>query len=68
MEDKKSIKFVKFIKNYQMLELELKILWCYYFIQQKSFDGCKYKQKLNFDFYIPSKNMCIEYDGKLPTV
>ena len=34
------------------------------FIQQKSFDGCKYKQKLNFDFYIPSKNMCIEYDGE----
>lgn len=34
------------------------------FIQQKSFDGCKYKQKLNFDFYIPSKNICIEYDGE----
>ena len=34
------------------------------FIQQKSFEGCKYKNKLLFDFYIPSKNMCIEYDGE----
>lgn len=34
------------------------------YIRQKSFEGCKYKNKLLFDFYIPSKNMCIEYDGE----
>lgn len=30
---------------------------------QKTFEGCKYKNKLPFDFYIPSMNLCIEYDG-----
>lgn len=34
------------------------------FITEKSFDGCKYKSKLRFDFYIPSKNLCLEYDGE----
>ena len=29
-----------------------------------SFDGCVYKNKLRFDFYLPNENMCIEYDGK----
>lgn len=33
------------------------------FEQQKTFDGCKLKQKLYFDFFIPSKNLCIEYNG-----
>lgn len=33
------------------------------FIPQKTFDECKYKGILRFDFYIPSLNMCIEYDG-----
>jgi len=28
------------------------------------FDKCKYKSRLPFDFYIPSLNMCIEYDGE----
>ena len=32
------------------------------FDSQKSFDGCSNKSKLNFDFYIPELNMCIEYD------
>ena len=27
------------------------------------FNGCKYKNKLMFDFYLPQYNMCIEYDG-----
>lgn len=31
---------------------------------QKTFDGCKYKYKLSFDFYLIDHNMCIEYDGK----
>lgn len=33
------------------------------FIRGKSFEGCKFKNKLRFDFYLPSYNMCIEYDG-----
>ena len=31
---------------------------------QKTFAGCKNKRMLPFDFYIPSKNLCIEYDGE----
>jgi very-short-patch-repair endonuclease/Zn finger protein HypA/HybF involved in hydrogenase expression len=31
--------------------------------RQKTFDGCKYKNKLRFDFYIPEQDTCIEYDG-----
>lgn len=34
------------------------------FIQEKTFDGCKNKAPLRFDFYIPKFNTCIEYDGK----
>lgn len=30
---------------------------------QKRFDGCKNKNTLPFDFYIPKYNLCIEYDG-----
>lgn len=34
------------------------------FIPQYKFDGCKgIRNKLPFDFYIPSLNTCIEYDG-----
>lgn len=33
------------------------------FKQQYSFKGCKDKNHLIFDFYILSKNLCIEYDG-----
>ena len=32
--------------------------------QQKTFDDCKYKSKLPFDFYLPKYNTCIEYDGE----
>ncbi len=31
---------------------------------EKTFEGCKYKKLLRFDFYIPSHNLCIEYDGQ----
>ena len=31
--------------------------------EQYKFDDCKFKQKLPFDFYISSLNLCIEYDG-----
>ena len=34
------------------------------FIQEYRFDGCKYRLRLPFDFYIPSLNLCIEYDGE----
>ena len=30
---------------------------------QKTFDGCFYKSLLRFDFYLPGKNICIEYNG-----
>ena len=33
------------------------------FFRQKRFDGCVYKRRLAFDFYIPSLNLCIEYQG-----
>jgi len=34
------------------------------YLNQKSFDDCKYINKLSFDFYLPEYNTCIEYDGK----
>jgi len=34
------------------------------YLNQKSFNDCRYKQLLKFDFYIPKYNMCIEYDGE----
>jgi len=30
---------------------------------QKTFDGCKFKNKLRFDFYLSDRNLCIEFDG-----
>lgn len=34
------------------------------FTTQKTFENCKHKNKLRFDFYIPILNLCIEYDGE----
>lgn len=34
------------------------------YIPQKTFDDCKNKQYLPFDFYLPDYNVCIEYDGE----
>ena len=34
------------------------------YISQKRFKDCKYKKTLPFDFYLPNKNICIEYDGE----
>lgn len=34
------------------------------YIEQFKFKDCKYKRSLLFDFYIPSLNLCIEYDGE----
>ncbi len=33
------------------------------FKRQYKFDNCFYKYKLPFDFYLPSYNFCIEYNG-----
>jgi very-short-patch-repair endonuclease len=33
------------------------------YIQQHGFDTCKYINRLNFDFYLPNHNTCIEFDG-----
>ena len=37
-----------------------KINYC----RQKTFEDCKDKSLLFFDFYLPDKNICIEYDGE----
>ena len=29
-----------------------------------TFNECRYKNKLKFDFFLPDKNICIEYDGQ----
>lgn len=34
------------------------------FIRQKTFDKCKYKRLLPFDFYLPKYHMVIEYQGE----
>lgn len=31
--------------------------------KQYTFNGCKYKKELPFDFYLPTLNIAIEYDG-----
>lgn len=33
------------------------------FEREKTFENCKYKKKLRFDFYINSLNACIEFQG-----
>lgn len=33
------------------------------YIREKTFDGCRIKNPLRFDFYLPCRNMCIEFDG-----
>ena len=35
------------------------------FEEQKKFEGCEYKRKLKFDFYLPKYNLCIESDGNV---
>jgi protein-arginine kinase activator protein McsA len=34
------------------------------YIKEKTFRGCRNKNLLRFDFYLPEYNMCIEFDGK----
>lgn len=33
------------------------------YVRQHGFDTCKYINKLQFDFYLPIYNTCIEFDG-----
>jgi hypothetical protein len=33
------------------------------FQKQKTFEDCKFKSKLKFDFFLTDKNICIEFDG-----
>lgn len=55
-ECKKNSKGEEYIKNY-LERNQIK------YIRQKSFDDCKYINKLNFDFYLPDINICLEFDG-----
>lgn len=34
------------------------------FIPQKTFQECKYRNLLPFDFFLPEHNICLEYDGQ----
>lgn len=34
------------------------------FVAQKNFKNCRNRAELPFDFYLPEKNICIEYDGE----
>jgi very-short-patch-repair endonuclease len=34
------------------------------FIRKYKFDDCVFKNRLEFDFYLPDQNICIEYDGE----
>ncbi len=47
----------KFVENY-LIENSIK------YIPQKRFDDCRYINTLSFDFYLPDKNICIEYQGQ----
>ena len=47
----------KIIKNY-LIEKNIN------YEQQKKFKNCRNKLPLPFDFYLPEKNLCIEFDGE----
>lgn len=34
------------------------------YVREKSFENCRNHRPLPFDFYLPSMNICIEYDGE----
>lgn len=47
-------KLIKNILNHKKIKYEY----------QKKFKDCRYIKTLSFDYYLPNKNICIEYDGK----
>lgn len=49
-------KFENYIENI-LKELKVK------YVRQKTFNNCKFKNKLRFDFYLSKYNTCIEFDG-----
>lgn len=49
-------------KGEALIELALKTLNIVH-TRQKTFAGCKHKNNLKFDFYLPKYNLCIEYQG-----
>jgi hypothetical protein len=49
---KGEIKIKKFLDKYNII-----------FEPQKKFNGCKFKNTLPFDFYLPEHKTCIEFDG-----
>jgi very-short-patch-repair endonuclease len=55
-ECKQNSKGEEYIKNY-LERNQIK------YIRQKSFDDCKYINRLNFDFYLSDMNTCLEFDG-----
>lgn len=47
--------------------VELKNSYCQkacFFEEQVRFDDCRYKKPLPFDFYLPTMNTLIEFDGE----
>jgi len=52
----KESKYVKFIRKFLKKNNII-------FETQKTFDGCKNKKLLPFDFFLPDYNLLIEYDG-----
>ena len=47
-------------------ENEIKRILDYFkikYIPQYTFENCKFKKKLPFDFFLPEKNLCIEFNG-----
>jgi len=50
-------------KGEQLISDTLDSLGVYY-IRQYSFEQCRYKRTLYFDFFLPEHNLLIEYDGK----
>lgn len=52
--------------NFYKGEKEISLILDEYNIEYKTqymFEDCRYERKLKFDFYIPSLNVCIEFDG-----
>jgi len=37
---------------------------CVPFVAQQKFEGCKLKSQLSFDFFLPTYNLCIEFNGR----
>lgn len=58
--DNKKFKFSKGEKKIEAYLSENNIEY----IEQMTFDGCRDKCLLPFDFYLPDYNICIEYDGQ----